>query len=96
MGRLRQLVSEKRTEIRSLATENNAIDIKVFGSVAKGLDDDQSDVDFLVVMAERPSLFDLGGMQFALSALLGVDVEVITEASLKARDAYILQEAVPL
>ena len=96
MGRLRQLVSEKRTEIRSIATENNAIDIKVFGSVAKGLDDDQSDVDFLVVMAERPSLFDLGGMQFALSALLGVDVEVITEASLKARDAYILQEAVPL
>ena len=47
-------------------------------------------------MAERSSLFDLGGMQFALSALLGVDVEVITEASLKARDAYILQEAVPL
>ena len=96
MGRLRQLVSEKRTEIRSIATENHAIDIKVFGSVAKGLDDDQSDVDFLVVMAERSSLFDLGGMQFALSALLGVDVEVITEASLKARDAYILQEAVPL
>ena len=96
MSRLRERVEEHHVEILDIAARNNALDIKIFGSVAKGLDGDKSDVDFLVVMAEGSSLFDLGGIQFALSELLGVDVDVISEGSLKARDAHILDEAIPL
>jgi hypothetical protein len=43
------------------------------------------------------SLFDLGGLQYDLEALLGCRVDVVTERGLKARmRSRVLHEAVPL
>ena len=96
MGRLRLLVEQHHSEIQTLARAHKATSIKVFGSVARAEDVEESDVDFLVEMDEGASLFDLGGLQFELSKLLGVDVDVVSRGSLKPRDSHILAEAVSL
>ena len=54
-------------------------------SVARGEADAQSDIDFLVEFEPGRSLFDQGGLLMDLRQLLGRDVDVVTEAGLKAR-----------
>jgi predicted nucleotidyltransferase len=69
----------------------------VFGSVARGDADEQSDIDVLVQMEPGRSLLDLGGLQYDLEQLLGCRVDVVTEQGLKARlREEILSEAVTL
>jgi predicted nucleotidyltransferase len=71
--------------------------VRVFGSVARGDADRQSDVDFLVEMASGRSLMDLGGLLVDLEELLGRRVDVVTERGLRERiRERVLQEALPL
>lgn len=72
-----QLLKEKRTEILRLASRYGASDVQVFGSVARGEDDRESDVDFLVELEDGRSLLDLGGLQMELESLLGCRVDVV-------------------
>ncbi len=51
---------------------------RVFGSVARGEDDEKSDLDLLVDPTERATLFDLAGFEQELLDLLGVRVDVLT------------------
>lgn len=90
-------LQEQRAEILRLCAIYGARNLRVFGSVARGEADEQSDVDFLVEMEPGRSLFDLGGLQYELEHLLGRPVDVVTERGLKTRirDRVIL-EAVPL
>ena len=69
----------------------------MFGSVGRGEQDVSSDLDLLVDMAEGRSLFDLIALSNDLEESLGVDVDVVTEASLSPyiRDR-VLDEAVAL
>ncbi|MEX2491218.1 MAG: nucleotidyltransferase family protein [Nitrospirales bacterium] len=90
-------LTEKREEILRLCETYGARNLRVFGSVARGEADAQSDVDFLVEMEPGRSLFDLGGLQYELERLLGRPVDVVTERGLKARvQERVLREAVPL
>jgi predicted nucleotidyltransferase len=94
---LAELVKEKRADILALAAKHGARNVRVFGSVARGDADQQSDIDFLVQMAPGCSLLDLGGLQYDLEQLLGCRVDVVTEQGLKARlREEILSEAVTL
>jgi predicted nucleotidyltransferase len=84
-------------DIEALAARRGASNIRVFGSVARGDADSTSDVDLLVDLAPDRSLFDLGGLLTDLADLLGTEVDVVTEASLKPRvRQQILAEAIPL
>jgi predicted nucleotidyltransferase len=95
--RLEQRLKEKRQEILRIASEHGALNVRVFGSVARGEADETSDIDFLVDMEPRRSLFDLGGLQYELQALLGCPVDIVTERGLKARIRdRVIKEAVPL
>ncbi len=92
-----ELLTEKREEVLRIAAKYGARRVRVFGSVARGEADRQSDVDFLVEMEPGRSLLDLGGLQMELEALLGCPVDVVTERALKARvRERVLREAVPL
>jgi hypothetical protein len=92
-----QLLSENRQEILDLAQQYGAKNVRVFGSIARGEDDEQSDIDFLVEMEPTRSLFDLGGFMMSLQELLGRPVDVVTEDGLKMRiRERVLQEAVAL
>jgi predicted nucleotidyltransferase len=88
---LEALLGEKRQDVLRIAGMYGARRVRVFGSVARGEDDAQSDVDFLVELDPGRSLLDLGGLQFELKALLGRPVDVVTERGLKAR----IRERVP-
>lgn len=91
------LLKGKRQEILEIAARHGARNIRIFGSVARGQANAESDIDFLVEMEEGRSLFDLGGLQADLQELLGVGVDVITVAGLRKRIRdRVLQEAVPL
>ncbi|MBM3216728.1 nucleotidyltransferase family protein [Candidatus Poribacteria bacterium] len=88
---------EKRADILRLCAAYGARNLRIFGSVARGSADSESDIDFLVEMEPGRSLFDLGGLQYELEHLLGSPVDVVTERGLKARIRdRVLGEAVPL
>ena len=91
------ILGRQRDAILRLAARHGASNVRVFGSVARGDADRQSDVDFLVEMASGRSLMDLGGLLVDLEELLGRRVDVVTERGLRGRiRERVLQEALPL
>ena len=94
---LQELVQARREDILRTASQHGAYNVRVFGSVARGEDDEKSDIDFLIDMEDGRSLLDLGGLLIDLEELLGCRVDVITEKGLKERIRdRVLQEAIPL
>ncbi len=86
-----------RPQIDEIARRRGAVRLRIFGSVARGTDDEKSDVDFLVDLEPGRSLLDLGGLGMDLQELLGTKVDVVTPNGLKPRiRARVLEEAVPL
>ncbi len=92
-----QILQERRADILRIAAHYGAFNVRVFGSVARGEDSVDSDVDFLVDMQSDRSLFDVGGLLLDLQNLLGRKVDVVTEKALHwyIRDR-VLAEARPL
>ena len=62
------LLGQKRQDVLRIAGKYGARHVRVFGSVARGEADAESDVDFLVELDPGRSLLDLGGLQFELEA----------------------------
>jgi len=87
----------RREEILRLAERRGAHNVRVFGSVARGEANENSDLDLLVAWEPGRSLLDHAGLVQDLQELLGVKVHVGTEKSLHwyVRDR-ILREATPL
>jgi len=92
-----EILMEKREEILRVCAKYGARNVRVFGSLARGEADEQSDIDFLVEMEPGRSLLDLGGLQYELEQLLCRKVDVVTERGLKARiRERVLREAIAL
>ena len=91
------LLQKHREQIRQIALRHRVSEIKVFGSVVRGDDHDGSDLDLLVEPTAETSLFDIGGIQFEVSQLLGIEVDVLTPRALpEAFKTAVLAEAMPL
>lgn len=97
MASARTLLEEKRDEILRLAALHGATNVRVFGSVARGEDRDDSDIDLLVHMEDGRSLLDMVRLWDQLGSLLGRKVDVVDDESLHyvIRD-QVLNEAMPL
>jgi uncharacterized protein len=92
-----ELLREKREEILRIAARRGAHNVRLFGSVARGQNDSESDVDILVDMEPGRSLLDLGGLWSDLNDLLGMRVDVVTEKGLRKRmRERVLKEAILL
>lgn len=90
-----ELLKAHRETILRLCARYGARNPRVFGSIARGEADEESDIDFLVDMEPGRSLLDLGGLQYELEQLLGLKVDVVTEKGLKARIRdRVLREAI--
>lgn len=59
--------------------------IAIFGSVARDEQSEESDLDLLISFDEPVSLFDVVRLEQELESQLGVEVDVVTEGSLKPR-----------
>lgn len=91
-----QAIRARREEILALAERYGAYNLRVFGSVARGEADAESDVDLLANFREH-SLLDRIALMRELSDLLAVKVEVIQEKALKPHvKPQALKDAVPL
>lgn len=88
-------LQQKRQEILQLATQYGAKNLRIFGSVARGEANQNSDIDFLVDM--QNSLLTRIALIQDLETLLNTKVDVVTERGLhEYLKAKILKEAIPL
>lgn len=91
------VLSDKKAIVRELLARSRVINPRIFGSVVRGDDTEDSDLDLLVDTLPGTTLFDLGGLQDDLEAALGVRVDVRTPGDLpEGIRARVLEEAKPL
>ena len=90
-------LDENREAIRAAVERNRTANPRVFGSVLRGEDREDSDLDILVDALPGTTLFDIGGLHEELEAILGIRVDVRTPGDLpkKWRDQAVA-EAKPI
>lgn len=97
MGHLIDTLREHRDEIIVIARQHHADNVRLFGSVARGDDLEDSDVDFLVDFQPDSTLFDQIRLTESLSNKLGCKVDIISSRALNRHLAHrIQQEAIAL
>jgi uncharacterized protein len=79
-----RLISAHRGELLEVLRRHGVSNARVFGSVARGDDHEGSDVDLLVEFAPGTGLFTVARIQDELEEILGVEVDLVPEAGLKA------------
>ncbi|MBN1443648.1 MAG: nucleotidyltransferase family protein [Planctomycetes bacterium] len=88
---------QHREAILEIARRYGAHDLRVFGSVARGDATGASDVDIIARFDPDRSLLDHGGLIMDLGELLGVKVDVISEAGMRPRfREHAMKEAIAL
>lgn len=75
-------LSRQREEILAVARRHGVISVRVFGSVVRGEDTPASDIDLLVSMGPTVSPWFPAGLARELEALLGHEVDIVTEKGL--------------
>jgi uncharacterized protein len=86
-----------RAEIRMIVEANRASNVRVFGSVLRNEDTDESDLDLLVEPQPTMTLLNVGAIRSRLSELLGVKVDVLTPNALPEKfRAVVMAEAQPV
>ena len=76
-GPVGRRVRRRRHEVVAAAAAHGVSNLRVFGSVARGEDEPDSDVDLLADLPAGLSLFGLGRVQAELEAILGARVDLV-------------------
>lgn len=76
------LLRKHRAKILDLATHHGAGNVRVFGSMARGEEGEDSDLDLFVTLGKGRSLLDLVGLKQDLEDLVHCPVDVVTEQGL--------------
>jgi hypothetical protein len=77
-----ELLRPFRSDILALAPRHGAYNVRVFGSIARGDNRPDSDIDFLVDVEPGRTLLDVIAFEQDLEELLGRKIEVLTDAGL--------------
>jgi len=94
---IRQRLLASKGEVLAVARRHGASNLRLFGSVALGLEHDGSDLDLLVDLEPQQSLLAMIGLRQELESLLGCAVDVAEADSLHPLiRAEVLGQAVPL
>lgn len=83
-----------RDEVRRLVKQHHGTNARVFGSVARGTDGPDSDLDLLIAFDDQASLLDQAALVDALTDLLQVQVDVVSERGLAERYETLRGEAI--
>ena len=65
-----------------ICRQNDVVKVCVFGSMARGEANGQSDIDLIIEFSERKSLLALVALERKISTALGRKVDLLTEAAL--------------
>lgn len=92
-----EALKQHRSEIRRIVLENRSLNPRVFGSVLRGEDTENSDLDLLIDPTRETSLMDLVKIEERLEDLMGVRVEVLTPGFLpESFRGRVMSEASPV
>ena len=75
-------LASQRDLVLALAAARGADRVRVFGSVARDVDHEGSDIDLLVDVPPGTSLLHLVGLQMEIEEAPGVKVDLCTESEL--------------
>ena len=91
-----EIISDKRSAMLELAAQHGVYNVRVFGSVARGEAQADSDIDLLVDGLENAA-WGGGRLLMDLQALLGRRVDLVSEGDLHQRiRERVIKEAVML
>lgn len=97
MTKLYITLQQEKQRILAIAQRYHAHNLRVFGSVVRGEECEDSDIDLLVDFYPGATLLDQVGLIEALSNVLGRKVDVVSERALNRHlRQSVLQEAKPL
>ncbi|OHV84440.1 nucleotidyltransferase family protein [Rhizobium sp. LCM 4573] len=93
-----EVLEKNRHAIREATKRFNAANPRVFGSVARGEDGPDSDIDILVDALPGTTLLTLGGLQDALEQMMiGTPVHLLTPEDFPEKiRGRVLSEAKPI
>lgn len=90
-------IKNKREEMLAIAKAHGAVNVRIFGSYARGEEKPPSDIDLLVEMEPGRSLLDIIAIKQELEDLVQKHVDVVTEDALSPYiRKEILREAIAL
>jgi len=92
-----EILREKREEVLKIAEKYGLSNVRVFGSVARGEDDEKSDLDLLVQFPPRFSLFNYAGLIREMQEALWIIVDIVSQNTVRLRFMNkVLNEAVTI
>ena len=91
-----KFLRENSEAIKAIAARHKAFNVAVFGSVARGEDKPESDIDILVDFQLGASLVDEYRLENDLREFLKSKVDLVSRGGLKARDTHIREESMAL
>ncbi len=90
-------LKSKRAQVLEIAQRRGLSNLRLFGSLTRGEDRDDSDIDLLVDLPPDATLWTLGAAKAELSSLLGSPVDLVPATDLKPGvKERVLAEAIPL
>jgi len=91
------LLRARRMDVIEVAQRHGVTSIMVFGSVARGEESAESDIDLLVTTGSKVSSWFPAGLILELEQLLGRHIDIVTESGLNPLlQEQVLAEAVVL
>ena len=82
-GPIGQRVRRRRRDLIAAAAAHGVTNLRVFGSVARGTDRPDSDLDLLADLPPDMGLLGLGRVQAELEAIVGSQVDLVPAGDLK-------------
>lgn len=86
-SRLGQVLVSRRAQVLAIVHSYGADNVVVFGSVARGDDGPDSDIDLMVDIPEHMGLFTLAKMEREVRDVLGAEVDLVPSRLVRAEVA---------
>lgn len=79
------MIEKMADQIKPILKNNGVSTAALFGSIVRGQEKKNSDIDILVNYDEGVTLLDVAGLQFELERILGRKVDLVSEKFLHRR-----------